>query len=255
MDCFPKFVDPADNFLCCLPLGVGAKLLMWPHLVLVLYTVAMALENLIGQDNGAPGTSQMFETIWSLIGVPILFAGLWGIYHRAEPHVRFYWYYLVLSFIIDLFYIVNLFILQDACVHLKLEEAAHGGQAFACGVARSISTTAAIASVVVALYLIYIVWSWCEDLDSSAGSDAIASLLDLADGITPAKRENFNMFDKTLMPDVVKPSMDATESIISGASIFYGSVSNAVIGEAIAVGEFVGTQLDDIESYAIGNPK
>ena len=25
MDCFPKFVDPADNFLCCLPLGVGAK--------------------------------------------------------------------------------------------------------------------------------------------------------------------------------------------------------------------------------------
>ena len=55
----------------------------------------------------------MFETIWSrprmeknswltrrlavsglkslscrsLIGVPILFAGLWGIYHRAEPHV------------------------------------------------------------------------------------------------------------------------------------------------------------------------
>jgi len=139
--------------------------------------------------------------------------------------------------------------------HLKLEEAAHGGQAFACGVARSISTTAAIASVVVALYLIYIVWSWCEDLDSSAGSDAIASLLDLADGITPAKRENFNIFDKTLMPDVVKPSMDATESIISGASIFYGSVSNAVIGEAIAVGEFVGTQLDDIESYAIGNPK
>jgi hypothetical protein len=68
------------------------------------------------------------------------------------------------------FYIVNLFILQDACVHLKLEEAAsklsesadirsidsfegvkgvaaeaHGGQAFACGVARSISTTAAVA--------------------------------------------------------------------------------------------------------------
>ena len=66
------------------------------------------------------------------------------------------------------------------------------------------------------------------------------------------------------------------ESIISGASIFYGSVSNAVIGEAKAVQdlrrsrdlaisrsrdlqkiwaevtEFVGTQIDDIETYAIG---
>eukprot|EP00438_Fugacium_kawagutii_P026446 Skav202757 [mRNA] locus=scaffold326:62466:66638:+ [translate_table: standard] len=214
MDCFPKLVDPAESFLCCLPLGAGVKLLMWPHLILVLYTVATAVENLIGQDNGAPGASQMFETIWSLFGVPILFAGLWGAYHRAEPHVRFYWYYLVASFMIDV---------------------AHGGQAFACGVARSISTTAAVVDV-------------C-----------------------------------------------AQDAIISGATIFYGSVSNAVIGEAKAVGglsiasprarragqllpviryelqplrvtrwgcstgaaalkvtQFAVTSLDDIETYAIG---
>mmetsp|Transcript_60187 Transcript_60187/g.131840 ORF Transcript_60187/g.131840 Transcript_60187/m.131840 type:complete len:252 (-) Transcript_60187:55-810(-) len=249
MDCFPKLLDPTESFLCCLSLTVGVKLLMWPHLVLVLYTVATAIENLIGEDNG-PGASQLFETLWSLIGVPVLFAGLWGVCHRAEPHVRLYWYYLVASFIIDLFYIVNLFILQDACVHLKLEEAAHGGQAFACGVARSISTTAAVVSIIVALYLIYIVWSWCEDVDSSQGSDAIASLLDLADGIA-LKKPSF-MFERNMMPDVVGPSMDATESIISGASIFYGSVSNVVIGEAKAVTEFVGTQIDDIETYAIG---
>ena len=41
--CFPKLVDPAETFLCCLPLGVGVKLLMWPHQALTLYTVAAAL--------------------------------------------------------------------------------------------------------------------------------------------------------------------------------------------------------------------
>ncbi len=159
---------------------------------------------------GAPGTSQMFETIWSrprmekqqwkphtspgsfwnhclagrwlefqfslpVYGVFIIARNLtWALKYlwiacflflrlALALQVRFYWYYLVLSFIIDLasfcflwlrflflqctpyrdiswwqpsdslmlkrvslrqFYIVNLFILQDACVHLKLEEAA-----------------------------------------------------------------------------------------------------------------------------------
>ena len=40
--CFPKLVDPAETFLCCLPLGAGVKLLMWPHHALTLYTVATA---------------------------------------------------------------------------------------------------------------------------------------------------------------------------------------------------------------------
>ena len=60
--------------------------------------------------------------------------------------VRLYWYYLLLSVGIDLVYVVDLFILRDACVHLKLSEVANGGQAFACGVARSISAAAAVAT-------------------------------------------------------------------------------------------------------------
>eukprot|EP00913_Durusdinium_trenchii_P009792 g9196.t1 len=216
--CLPKLVDPVDSFLCCLSLDTGVKLLMWPHLVLLMYTVATAIENLIGQDNGTPGTSQMFETIWSLIGIPVILAGLWCVYHRIEPHVRLYWYYLVLSFAIDLVFIVDLFILQDACVHLKLEEAAQGGQAFACGVARSISSTAAVVSTIVAF----------------TAADAVAALLDIADGRALGKKRYFGLEG----PDVIGPSMDATASIFSGASIFYGSVSSAVIGEAKAVGEF-----------------
>ena len=38
--CFPRLVEPAESFLCCLSLGVGVKLLMWPHQALTLYTVA-----------------------------------------------------------------------------------------------------------------------------------------------------------------------------------------------------------------------
>ncbi|CAE7237841.1 BIP5 [Symbiodinium natans] len=249
--CFPKLVDPAETFLCCLPLGAGVKLLMWPHLALTLYTVAAAVENLIAGDQGATGTSQMFETIWSLIGVPIIAAGLWGVYHRLEPHVRMYWYYLVISFLIDLVYVVEIFIARDACAHLAPEVQGRQGQAFACGVARGVSTASAVAFALTFLYLIYIVWSWCEDVEGIGPADAIASLLDLAEGKRPSLKMGLSGWQADL-PEVIGPSLDATASIISGASIFYGSVSHAMTREAKLVGQFVGDEIGDIERYATG---
>ena len=109
------------------------------------------------------------------------------------------------------FYIVNLFILQDACVHLKLEEAASklsesadrsidsfdseskeskeslprhmavkplhvawhvasaqlpqllGAQSPQRIISPDPNGSANKVSIIVALYLIYIVWSWCEE--------------------------------------------------------------------------------------------
>jgi len=247
--CFPKLVDPAESFLCCLPLGAGVKLLMWPHQALTLYTVATAAENLIAGDLGATGTSQMFETIWSLVGVPIITAGLWGVYHRLEPHVRLYWYYLVLSFFIDMYYVVDIFLLRDACVHLALDVQSRQGQAFACGVARSVSTASAVVLTLVFLYLIYIVWSWCEDVEGTGAADAMASLLDMAEGKRPQRGYGWSPND---LPELLGPSMDATASIISGAGIFYGSISNAINREAKMVGQFVVEEVGDIERYATG---
>ncbi|CAE7940406.1 BIP2, partial [Symbiodinium necroappetens] len=244
--CFPKLVDPAETFLCCLPLGAGVKLLMWPHQALTLYTVATAAENLIAGDLGATGTSQMFETIWS---VPIITAGLWGVYHRLEPHVRLYWYYLVLSFFIDMYYVVDIFLLRDACVHLALEVQSRQGQAFACGVARSVSTASAVVLTLLFLYLIYIVWSWCEDVEGTGAADAMASLLDMAEGKRPQRGYGWSPND---LPELLGPSMDATASIISGAGIFYGSISNAINREAKMVGQFVVEEVGDIERYATG---
>jgi len=250
--CFPKLVDPAETFLCCLPLGAGVKLLMWPHHALTLYTVATAAENLIAGDLGATGTSQMFETIWSLIGVPIITAGLWGVHHRLESHVRLYWYYLVLSFFIDMYYVVDIFVLRDACVHLALEVQSRQGQAFACGVARSVSTASAVVLTLLFLYLIYIVWSWCEDVERTGAADAMASLLDLAEGKRPSRAQGLYGWSPNDLPELIGPSMDATASIISGAGIFYGSISNAINREAKMVGQFVVEEVGDIERYATG---
>lgn len=47
----------------------------------------------------------------------------------------------------------------------------------------------------------------------------------------------WHMLDANSMPQTAIPRLRRQESIISGASIFYGSVSNAVIGEAIAAGD------------------
>ena len=47
----------------------------------------------------------------------------------------------------------------------------------------------------------------------------------------------WHMLDANSIPETAIPRLRRQESIISGASIFYGSVSNAVIGEAIAAGD------------------
>ncbi|CAE7436052.1 BIP5 [Symbiodinium sp. CCMP2592] len=243
--CFPKLVDPAETFLCCLPLGAGVKLLMWPHQALTLYTAA---ENLIAGDLGVSD--------WNISNVrnhlvPIITAGLWGVYHRLESHVRLYWYYLVLSFFIDMYYVVDIFVLRDACVHLALEVQNRQGQAFACGVARSVSTASAVVLTLVFLYLIYIVWSWCEDVEGTGAADAMARLLDLAEGKRPSRAERgLYGWSPNDLPELIGPSMDA--SIISGAGIFYGSISNAINREAKMVGQFVVEEVGDIERYATG---
>ncbi|CAE7524064.1 BIP5 [Symbiodinium pilosum] len=241
--CFPKLVDPAETFLCCLPLGVGVKLLMWPHQALTLYTVAAAAENLIAGDTGAAvsavsdrsavPSSTVFPG-WQLpnIQVPIITAGLWGVYHRSQASKK-----------------------TTQPQHVRKAQ----GQAFACGVARSVST----AVTVVFLYFIYIVWSWCEDVEGSGAADvAIASLLDMAEGKRPQLRMSGWLPAQWAVADDCPPFLkqydgadkwlDVEASIISGAGIFYGSISNAMKREAKMVGQFVEDELGDIERYATG---
>lgn len=243
----PQLVSPANKFACCFSLGFGVKLIMWPHLVLSLYSVATAIERILSGD-GAFDAWQIFETVWSMLGVPLVAAGLWGVYHRLEPHVRLYLDYLTISVAIDLYQTLDLFLMRDSCVNIKLAPGAQGGRAFACGVARSISMTSVVVLVAVSFYLIYVVWSWCEEVDGSAAAYALTDLLAMADGKRPPSVTEF--LRKEAAKDL-EAAESSVKSIASGASIVYGAVASTLSKDAVFVTHAVEDGLENLEDLAV----
>lgn len=178
-------LQPASRFLCYFPLSVGVKLLLWLHLGVCIYTCGVAIGNvMMNFSNVGLATSsgmQIFSAAWSMAGIPLILVAIWGAYNRLEIAVRYYLYYLVVSAVIDTVYLIDLFLLQDACVHIQLAVMARGGRAFACGMARMFSATAAVIATLGVLYMVYIIWSFCEDLNSPGSSGVIGELLGRAE--------------------------------------------------------------------------
>eukprot|EP00927_Polykrikos_kofoidii_P068019 TRINITY_DN63429_c0_g1_i1.p1 TRINITY_DN63429_c0_g1~~TRINITY_DN63429_c0_g1_i1.p1 ORF type:complete len:225 (+),score=38.34 TRINITY_DN63429_c0_g1_i1:120-794(+) len=173
-------MQKANSFLCFFYVRTGAKLIAWVHLMTCIYTVAAAIGDVIV---GSPhkyavnvGT-QVFTAAWSLAGIPLVSVGLWGIYYSLETHVRIYFYYLAASLAFDTYSVGKMFLRKDVCVHLKGAALLNGGQAFACGVARTMSFSVLVVSTVVVAYLTYIVWSFVQDLNSDGIADVIGELL------------------------------------------------------------------------------
>mmetsp|Transcript_106663 Transcript_106663/g.302134 ORF Transcript_106663/g.302134 Transcript_106663/m.302134 type:complete len:222 (+) Transcript_106663:104-769(+) len=179
-------VEPLRRFLCCLPLGAGVKLLLWTHLAASAVSCSMATGNLLlnlpSFGYATSASAQVFSAVWSLSGIPIILAALYGAYQRVEPHLRFYLYYLAISVVIDAAYIVNLLLIQDSCANLDMSVAQGSGQAFACGIARALSATAAAVGTAILAYMVLVVWSFCEELTGGGSAAAIASLLQAAEG-------------------------------------------------------------------------
>mmetsp|Transcript_77990 Transcript_77990/g.137447 ORF Transcript_77990/g.137447 Transcript_77990/m.137447 type:complete len:258 (+) Transcript_77990:86-859(+) len=241
-----EWITPSSSFLCCFEPSLGVKLLMWPHLFLAIYTVAMATEEIVIEGNGDFQAGNVFDMIWSLIGIPIIAVGLWGVYHRIEPHVRYYLYYLSISVLIDMYYVITYSLNTDACTNIRVPAdasktiipEASNGKAFACGVATTMTTSSAVVLVLLSLWAIYIVWSWCEDAEGSTAAWALSDLLALSEGRPLAKREGYWSVS---VPEVLGDAIDTGESIYSGAKIVYGALKES--------SRRVGSQAEKIAEY------
>merc|ERR1719237_2060976 len=77
----------------------------------------------------------------------------------------------------DIVYLVDLFMVKDACVHLDYAALANDGKAFACGIARAISGSAAVVATIGVVYMLWIVWSYCEEVESHGHLNVIGELL------------------------------------------------------------------------------
>lgn len=249
------FLSPAHCFLGCFHLGFGVKLLMWPHLVLSLYYTAYAVSRIISDDGSFFEPSQIMDTLMSLIGIPIIALGLYGVYNRLESQVRVYLYYLALCVCIDLFYIVDMFLLRDSCVHIKLLNQMRGGRAFACGIAQSISNASAAVLVLAALYMIYVVWSWCEEVECNQVDWALQSLLAMSEGKPPLKHRSHGLrMDPEFLSNSVDAGMSTFESVRKGAGIVYGTVAQQAKKQREFANQLVEESLEDAEHWAVGRP-
>lgn len=157
------------------------KALLVLHLCYCLFCCASTASNVLidspSSGFATSGSLQIFSAAWALIGVPTIAVALWGVYHRSAAHVRLYLYYGLADIVLDACFLVGNLLVRDACVHLDPAVAASSGRAFACGAARGFSAILVVSLLLIALYFLYIVRSYCQDLEDGGSAAVIAELL------------------------------------------------------------------------------
>lgn len=128
-------------------------------------------------------TTQICNAALALAGLPLILVAFWAVVAKAEPPIRLYVYYMVLVFSVDIFFIVKDMIISGPCQHLP-GVIAESGAAFACGMARLFNSVTIIFILGVELYFVFVVLSYCEELQLGGGPD----LSDLAYYNDPKKR-------------------------------------------------------------------
>jgi len=200
-------MQPATSCVGCLPVETGVKLILFYNLMQNAYCCAMAVGNVVLRlptlGYGTSMTAQILTAAWCLAGIPIVVVALWGVFHRIEPFVRFYFYYMVTSILIDVGSLVNLLVIQDSCATLTIDHA--HGRAFACMIARSTNMVVLVFILAVSLYALYMVWSFMQDLTDGGSAAAIADLLYGKDNML--KMRNHRAFGRSLDADAVYDSI------------------------------------------------
>mmetsp|Transcript_18285 Transcript_18285/g.55187 ORF Transcript_18285/g.55187 Transcript_18285/m.55187 type:complete len:242 (+) Transcript_18285:74-799(+) len=173
-------VRPMNMFCCGFPLTLGVILIMVFNLLQSLFYIATSFCNVILKIptfgvEGGPMT-QTFNGSWAMLGLPFIVVGFWGVAARLETHVRMYFGYLLATFAIDLGFLVANFLVQDVCEEVPTILRRHGN-AFACGFMRTASVLVVALWVCIESYLVFTVWSLCEDLKAAPSGSALPDLL------------------------------------------------------------------------------
>jgi hypothetical protein len=173
-------VRPMTSFCCGCPLAFGVALVILLNFVQNIFYIVTATMNIILRipTVGAGGglISQTFNAAWCLLGLPFIFAAIWGMIYKQESNVRLYLCYMIVSFSLDVFYIFAFFATTDMCTSIPTALRQHG-TAFACGFMRLLSLSFIMAMLIVVTYFIFTVWSYCEDMKAGGQGAGFPALL------------------------------------------------------------------------------
>jgi len=127
-----------------------------------------------------PLAAQTAGAAWSLLGVPFILCGFFGLYNKQGQNMRLYFYYLVVSFALDICFAIGFFVTTDFCAAMPEAVMKHGF-AFACGFMRLQAIGSMLLIIAVLTYCMFTVQSYCEELEG-AGSNLGNLLSDSNDG-------------------------------------------------------------------------
>merc|ERR1719223_1748316 len=106
-------VRPMSCFCCGCPLAFGVAIVIFLNLVQNLFYICTATLNVIlrvptvGAGSGL--ISQTSNAAWCLLGMPFIFAAIWGVVYKQEDKLRLYLLYMIVSFALDIFFIIAFF--------------------------------------------------------------------------------------------------------------------------------------------------
>lgn len=122
-----------------------------------------------------------------MCGIPIIFAGMYGVVKRMDVAVRLYLLYLLATFVLDTAGLMYLYLWRDSCEGPGTAMSKLGsqvGKAFMCGFLRIFSYLFVAATISAEVYCLFIVWSLCEDVHEGAAGPGLWELI-------PGKEEAF----------------------------------------------------------------
>jgi len=183
-------IYPLTMFCCGCSVPVGATTILVFHLAAALFYMVCVCSNLIFHSPVFFSTwtahAQLMYAAFTLLGLPIILSGLWGVYERVEVNIRLYLFYLMACFVVDASALVYFCLVDDVCdtvgsfVNLM---ASSFGEAFLCGAFRIFSYFMCATGIAVEVYCLWVIWSFCEDVHDGKNGPELWQLIPSKDGI------------------------------------------------------------------------
>jgi len=162
----------------------GAYIIMVFHLVacccFIFSACSVLLYNKPGLAASVSPMEQLFGVGWSLIGVPLIIAAIYGVTRRIEMNMRLYLYYLLVCFVINTVKLAMIFLMTDVCQAtgtVLVIAAKSFGEAFMCGAMRIFSYFFVAGAVLTEAYCLWVIWSLCEDVHFGQMGPELAELV------------------------------------------------------------------------------
>lgn len=176
---------PLSTFCCGCSLPAGVTVILLCHLVQCIVFIHATCCNLIYHYASFMESwrieLQLAYFAFCLIGVPLICSASLGVLHKTEANIRIYLWYLILCTIVNLAWIIYSIASQDLCMDSEGSFfnflSTRFGTSFLCGVAHIISWFVIAIVVLVEVYVLWAVWSICEDIRAGSYGPNLSELI------------------------------------------------------------------------------